>query len=407
VSGVPVSRYRWFIFTVFVLSTTISYLDRQILASLAPTMQAEFLLSDAQYGLLVTAFSLPYAAVAPFAGLLIDRIGLNRAISFAVALWSCVGIATGLTRGLVSLIVCRALLGVAEAAGIPAVGKAIAIYIKPGERAVGHAMNQAAVALGWMLAPILATGLTLPGTWRSRFIITGTLGLLWVPLWLFTGRNAPAVPRSLAAVPFRDSRLWIFAGANFLNGIPYSIWSNWTTKYLVTVFGLSTAGANTFAWIPPIFAMLGGFVCGAASMRLVRGGLAPALARYRVCLVCSVAALGGLALPLAPSPIWAAAGISLSMGAIAGLSVNLYALPLDTFDVGRAAFAVSMLVASYGAVQAAISGPVGWVRDHHGYLPITLLAAVMPLAACLVLRRGVSAPASEESGRQTERLSHP
>ncbi len=106
-SGVPASRYRWFILAVFVLSTTISYLDRQILAALAPTIQAEFALSDAQYGLLLTAFSIPYAAMAPFAGLLIDRIGLNRAISLAVALWSCAGIATGLTTGLTSLIVCR------------------------------------------------------------------------------------------------------------------------------------------------------------------------------------------------------------------------------------------------------------------------------------------------------------
>jgi ACS family hexuronate transporter-like MFS transporter len=380
------SRYRWFILGIFVLSTTISYLDRQILAALAPTVQAEFSLSDAQYGLLLTAFSIPYAAVAPFAGLLIDRIGLNRAIAIAVALWSCAGIATGLTTGLPSLVVCRALLGVAEAAGIPAVGKAIAIYVKPGERAVGHAMNQAAVAMGWMIAPILATGFSLPGTWRTRFIITGALGLLWVPVWLITGRNGPPVVRSLALAPFRDRRLWIFAAANCLNGIPYSIWSNWTTKYLVTVFGLTAAAANTFAWIPPIFAMLGGFACGWASMRLVRRGVSPQLARYRVCVVCSIVALSGLALPLAPSPVLAAAGISLSMGAIAGLSVNLYALPLDTFDAGRAAFAVSLLVSSYGAVQAVISGPVGWVRDHYGYVPISLLAAVMPVLAVAVLR---------------------
>jgi ACS family hexuronate transporter-like MFS transporter len=380
------SRYRWFILAVFVLSTTISYLDRQILASLAPTIQAELSLSDAQYGLLITAFSIPYAAMAPFAGLLIDRIGLNRAISLAVALWSCVGIATGLTNGLVSLVVCRALLGVCEAAGIPAVGKAIAIYIKPGERAVGHAMYQAAVALGWMFAPVIATGMRIPGTWRTRFILTGALGLVWVPVWLLIGRKAPSLAPSKGAVPFRDGRLWTFCAANCLNGIPYSIWSNWTTKYLVTVFQLSPDAANGLAWIPPIFAMLGGFACGSASLYLVRRGVNPPLARYRVCSVCALVALLGMLMPLAPSPMWAAAGISLIMASIAGLSVNLYALPLDTFDAGRAAFAVSLLVASYGAVQAAISGPVGWIRDHHGYLPITLLAAVMPLLAVAVLR---------------------
>jgi ACS family hexuronate transporter-like MFS transporter len=291
-----------------------------------------------------------------------------------------------LTTGLPSLIICRALLGVAEAAGIPAVGKAIVIYTRAGERAVGHAKNQAAVAFGWMLAPILATGLALPGSWRTRFIITGVLGLLWVPVWLITGRNQPPVARSQAVAPFRDRRLWLFAAANCLNGIPYSTWSNWTTKYLVTEFGLTAAAANTFAWIPPVFAMLGGFVCGWASLRLVRRGERPVRARFRVCLVCALVALGGLALPLSPSPIWAAAGISLVMGSIAGLSVNLYALPLDTFDAGRAAFAISLLVSSYGAVQAVISGPIGWVRDHYGYLPITLLISVMPLLACAVLR---------------------
>jgi ACS family hexuronate transporter-like MFS transporter len=386
VSDIPVSRYRWFILAVFVLSTTISYLDRQILAALAPTLQAEFSLNDTQYGLLVTAFSIPYAVMAPFAGLLIDRIGLNRAISLAVLLWSCAGIATGLTTGLPSLVVCRSLLGIAEAAGIPAVGKAIAIYTKPGERAVGHSMNQAAVAIGWAFAPLLATGIWMPGSWRTRFFITGALGLLWVPLWLWTGRNSPPVPRSQAVAPFRDRRLWLFAGANFLNGIPYSIWSNWTTKYLVTGFGLDTAAANTFAWIPPVFAMLGGFTGGWASMRLVQRGAAPAEARYRVCVGCAFVALASIALPFAGSPLLAAAGISLAMAAIAALSVNLYALPLDTFDPGRAAFAISMLVASYGGVQAVISGPVGWVREHHGYTPITTLAAVMPLLACAVLR---------------------
>src|SRR5882724_7507840 len=70
------SRYRWVILAVFVLSTAINYLDRQTLAALAPEVQREFGLNDTQYGLLGTVFSIPYALVSPFAGLLIDRIGL-------------------------------------------------------------------------------------------------------------------------------------------------------------------------------------------------------------------------------------------------------------------------------------------------------------------------------------------
>ncbi len=74
-------------------------------------MRAEFHLSNAEYGWILAAFSIAYAASAPLAGMLIDRIGLNRGISMAVGVWSCAGIATGLTRGLSGLLGCRAVLG--------------------------------------------------------------------------------------------------------------------------------------------------------------------------------------------------------------------------------------------------------------------------------------------------------
>src|SRR5205823_6617974 len=73
---VPVNAnpHRWVVLGVFVLCSAINYLDRQTLATLAPLVRAEFHLSNAQYGLILTAFSISYAACAPFAGLLIDRI---------------------------------------------------------------------------------------------------------------------------------------------------------------------------------------------------------------------------------------------------------------------------------------------------------------------------------------------
>ena len=63
----------------------------------------------------------------------------------------------------------------------------------------------------------------------------------------------------------------------------------------------------------------------------------------------------------------------------------MYTLPLDVFGGARAAFAVSMLVASYGAVQAVISPLFGRLIDRYGYAPVTTIAALTPLAACAVL----------------------
>jgi zinc transporter ZupT len=64
----------------------------------------------------------------------------------------------------------------------------------------------------------------------------------------------------------------------------------------------------------------------------------------------------------------------------------MYTMPLDAFGVARAAFAVSVLTASAGAVGAVISYPIGKVVDLYGYAPVTSVAALTPLLACAVLR---------------------
>jgi ACS family hexuronate transporter-like MFS transporter len=167
--------------------------------------------------------------------------------------------------------------------------------------------------------------------------------------------------------------------------VGYSLWTNWTTQYLVDVHHLSLQQAAWYAWIPPLIAMGGGFAGGWLSLRLMDRGLAAPAARFRVCFAAAVLSLATAAIPHAPTPAWTSAGISLSIFAVSAFSVNTYTLPLDAFGGARAAFAVSMLVASYGAIQLVISPAFGAIIDHHGYAPVTAIAAVTPLAACAVL----------------------
>jgi ACS family hexuronate transporter-like MFS transporter len=384
------TRFRWLVLAVFVLSSAINYLDRQSLATLAPLVRAEFHLSNTQYGLILTAFSVTYMASAPFAGMLIDSIGLNRAISLAVGLWSCAGISTGFTRGLGGLVGCRAVLGMAESAGVPAAGKAIHQYLRPAERALGNALSQAGLSMGMILAPPIATWLAVRGGWRQAFVVTGALGLVWIPLWNWAARrtrppDSAEISRKACPSALRDRRLWAFVAANALSMIGYSLWTNWTTLYLVEVHGLTLVQAAWYAWIPPLAAMLGGFAGGWLSLRFMQRGLAAVAARFRVCLAASVVALATAGIPAAPTPAWASAGISLSIFAVAAFSVNMYTLPLDIFGGARAAFAVSLLVASYGGVQALISPAFGKVIDLYGYAPLAITASLAPLAACAVL----------------------
>jgi ACS family hexuronate transporter-like MFS transporter len=384
-------RFRWLVLGVFVVSSAINYLDRQTLATLAPVLRVEFHLSNADYGLILTAFSITYAAAAPFTGLLIDRVGLNRGITLAVGFWSCAGIVTGFTRGLTGLVGCRAALGASEAAGIPGAGKAIHQYLRPAERALGNAVNQAGISLGMILAPPIATYLAVRAGWREAFVITGMLGLAWIPAWNWVSRKAsvaaaPKLEPAAGAAILRNRRVWSFVAANALSMIGYSLWTNWTTLFLVEAHGLTFVQAAWYAWIPPAFAALGGAAGGWLSLRLMDRGIEALGARFRVCLVASLISLATAAIPLAPSPAWASAGISLSIFAVSAFSVNMYSMPLDAFGGARAAFAVSVLVASYGGVQALVSPAFGRIIDLYGYAPLAVAASLMPLAACGVLR---------------------
>ncbi|MCC6263516.1 MAG: MFS transporter, partial [Bryobacterales bacterium] len=182
----PVSsahRWRWLVMGVFVISSALNYLDRQILAQLAPILKTDLHITDQQYGWLLSAFAAFYAVSAPCAGWVLDRLGLTRGMSAAVGFWSLAGMATGLTSGFWSLAACRSALAVGESAGVPGSAKAGRLYLPAPEYALGSAAGQVGLTVGGVVAPPLATWFALQGQWRATFLVAGALGLLWIPLW--------------------------------------------------------------------------------------------------------------------------------------------------------------------------------------------------------------------------------
>ncbi len=384
---------RWVAIGIFTLSAALNYLDRQILPALAPLLRQEFGLSNAGYGLLLSAFSIAYAASAPAAGLFIDRAGLNRGACAIVALWSLAGLGTGLAGSFAGLLVFRAALGVAQAGGVPASGKATAIYLPPQERSLGTATTQIGLSAGAIAAPLVAAWLTPAFGWRSAFLLTGLAGFLWIPLWLATARRVrvpPATGRVTAPRPagmLADRRLWGLIIATVLYMSLYSLWSNWTTLYLVEEQGLTTQQANrTLAWIPPLFANVGGLAGGWLALRWIRSGVPAVPARLRVCWWSAALLLLTAALPLAPAPGLATALICLSFFWTTAMSVNVYAIPLDIFGARRAAFAVSTLTCAYGAMQTLVSPAIGAMIDRYGFGLVCVLMAGLPLAAVCILQ---------------------
>ncbi len=386
-------RLRWLAMFVFTLASSLSFIDRQLLAALAPAIQSEFGLTLAQYGTVVSIFSLAYALTAPLAGVFIDRAGLNTGIVVSIAAWSAVGVATGMTTGFLGLMACRAALGVAESGNLPASGKAVALYLAAGERALGSAFGQIGISIGMVVAPVMASGFHASYGWRMAFVAAGLLGFLWIPLWLAAARAVPRAHEEKrgkgAALSelARDRRLWGLIAANILSMTIYSLWMNWTTVFLVKVRGLTQQEANLqFAWIPPLFAALGGLAGGSLSYRFARRGAPLTQARLRAVGVASLALLATALAPLAPSTVLATAVICWSFFWTVAYSVNTYAMPIDLFGTERAATGVAALTMAYGLMQTVLSPFVGSMVDRHGFVPVCAAVAVMPLLGWAVLR---------------------
>lgn len=373
----------------------LNYLDRLLLASVAPLIIKEFHLTTEAYGWLLSGLALAYALGSPVTGYLLDRLGLNRGASLAVGSWSVCCAATSLVNGFGSLAVARVILGMLESAGIPAVAKMSGTYLRPAERAMGSAISQLGLSLGGMLAPALVYLMLPRYSWRAPFVVAGALGLLWVPLWLVTARLIPSAPvappkgHKTGGASWSDRRTLLLGAVNILGMSTYVLWSNFTTLFLTHTFHETAKSAAAYAWFPPMAASLGGFAGAWLSLRLMRAGMEAVAARARVVLFSAVGCLVTLAIPFAPSSFFATILIGASYFVTLAGTVNVYTIPLDLFGPAGAATATSVLVAAYGLLQIFLSPLIGSLVDHHGFAPVCVLVAFPPLLGYLLLKQGV------------------
>src|SRR5687767_5735942 len=122
----PLSRAQaWTLVIVATSTMMVSYLDRQALAMLSPTVCRALDISDGEYGWLMAAFSLAYLCCAPLAGRLIDRVGARSGLLASVLIWSMVSALHALAPGFAVLLVLRIALGMAESPSFPGAAQTV------------------------------------------------------------------------------------------------------------------------------------------------------------------------------------------------------------------------------------------------------------------------------------------
>lgn len=387
--------WRWLAVGVFILSNVLNFLDRQVLAAVAPTLREAFHLSNAQYGALVSAFSLAYAVTTPLAGLFVDRAGLNAGVVTAVSVWSVAGMSTGVVRTFGGLLVTRASLGLGEACALPFLSKANASYLAPSEWGLANAAGSVAVTFGSIAAPLLVASIAPLYGWRAAFIVSGALGVVWILLWWFTARRIPTRVQTAspgASVPLRqvlrDRRFLGVVVAYALVMTVFILWLNWTTVYLVQEHQLTQTSANrSFAWIPPIFLALGGLLNGWLAFRWIRRGADGLKARMRICYLCAPLFLVSAAVPYLRTPGLAIGAICLALFTCQTVISSLNVIPLDLFGPGRAAFSISLLACAYSLMQTFVSPLIGASVDRFGFSAVCMGVTALPLLGVWILRR--------------------
>jgi MFS transporter, ACS family, hexuronate transporter len=176
-------RYRYTILGLLFLATTINYIDRQIIGLLKPILEKEFSWSEKDYANLVFWYQVMYAVGYLLAGRFVDRVGARIGYGLAVLFWSIAAMGHAFARSLSGFIVARASLGFTEGGNFPAVIKSIAEWFPVRERSFASGFMISGTTVGPILAPVIALGLANKFNWQTSFIVTGSLGLLWLIAW--------------------------------------------------------------------------------------------------------------------------------------------------------------------------------------------------------------------------------
>ena len=179
-----IGRYRWTICSLVFFATTINYLDRAVISLLKSDLTKEFSWSESDYSNLVIAFQVSYALGMLFVGRFIDKIGTKFGYAVSIVAWSLAAMGHALVRSTTGFFVARAALGITEAGNFPAAIKTIAEWFPKKERAFATGIFNSGSNIGAIIAPLTVPWIAMKLGWRWAFIITGSIGFIWIVLWL-------------------------------------------------------------------------------------------------------------------------------------------------------------------------------------------------------------------------------
>ncbi|MGE5568709.1 MAG: MFS transporter [Rhodospirillales bacterium] len=398
---------HWIPTVSMLLVSLISYIDRNTLALLAPTILKETRLSAEQYGWVISAFSVAYMIGNPVWGRALDRLGLRFGMIAAVSLWTAASVSHAFAVGFLSFAVARALLGFGEGATFPGGLRTVTQTLEPNLYARGIAVAYSGGSLGAVVTPLILTPIAVWWGWRAGFWFTGMVGASWLALWLVVSRRpdvryAPPARRAetqMRDTPrFSDPRLWGFMLAYALCALPIGFVIYGTSIYLSQAWGKSQAEIGAVLWIPPVGWEIGYFFWGWLADRMCRTSGKPLAALRRLMLAATVLSLPLALTPWFPSFRLVLFELFLAMFVAGGFIILAMAYATQTFSKAHSGLIAGLGAGAWSAAVGLVMPVFGRLFDLHRSAAAFVLAALCPVlgyAAWLALSRALPRNSSE------------
>ncbi len=404
---------RWVIVGLVAIATVINYIDRNALAIMWPAVSEDLGMDTSDYALVVSFFMVGYAVGHSLFGKIFDMIGTRLGFVLAIVAWSISIMLHAATRGVLSLGLARAMLGVSEAGNWPGATKSNAEWFPIKERALAQGIFNSGASLGAIVsAPAIAL-LYLQFGWQGTFIAVGMLGFLWLLPWLWIFKAPPerhpwlteaereyilagqktedsaeenaeqAAPGWREMLGYRQS--WAVIASRFFLDPVWWLFVSWLPIYLADQFGFDIAQIGLFAWVPYVGAALGAIFGGWLAGRLIKSGWTVNAARKL-----TITLGGAIMMPMliatafASNPLAAVLLIAVILFGFQLAIGNIQTLPSDFF-AGKSVGSLAGVGGTAAVVGVLITTWMVPVITRESYVPFFLLgAALVPLAVASV-----------------------
>ncbi len=265
---------RWKIALLLCLVSGLNCLDRNTLAILAATIQAEFNWSDADYADITAIFVFSYTLMYAISGRIIDKIGTKKGFILFAGGWSLVSMLHSFANSITQFSIARFFLGITESGNFPGGVKASTEWFPLKERALAIGIFNAGTAIGAAIAVPIVSFLALQFGWRAAFFVTGLLGFIWLFFWIkyyHSPKDHPKITKEEKELILQDEgnkspmeketpvklkqllakkETWgCFSARIFIDPVTYFLLF-WIPKYLQDVQGLSLSELGVTAWLP-------------------------------------------------------------------------------------------------------------------------------------------------------------